>query len=102
MSSNLSRSTRRVLARTFLLLAASFALLYIADYLAARWHIPSNRELFGSVLVRRFYAVGEKNGKTEFLFNPPETQPCLNSLFPHFGYTPCWYLRRHNEQRINI
>lgn len=92
----------RALLRAVLSLAALLAFLYLADYLAARWHIPRNRELFGSVLVRRYYAVAEKNGKTEFLFNPPETQPCLNSLFPHFGYTPCWYLRRHTEQRTNI
>jgi hypothetical protein len=93
---------RQLLVRACLALAVLFAFVYIADYLAARWHVPPNRELFGSVLVRRYYAVGEKNGKTEFLFNPPETQPCLNSLFPHFGYTPCWYLRRHTEQRTNI
>lgn len=93
---------RRLLARAFLSFAVIFGVVYFADYFAARWHLPRNRELFGSVLVRRYYAVGEKNGKTEFLFNPPETQPCLNSLFPHFGYTPCWYLQRHAEQRTNI
>jgi|GraSoiStandDraft_43_1057313.scaffolds.fasta_scaffold54842_4 hypothetical protein len=95
-------SFSKTLLRVVISLVALSAVLYGGDYLAARFHIPPTRELFGSVQVRRYYAVGEKNGKTEFLFNPPETQPCLNSLFPHFRYPPCWYLRRHTEQRTNI
>ena len=93
---------RQLLARAFFSLAVILAAVYLADYSLSRWHIPRHRELFGYVAVRHYYAVGEKNGKTEFLFNPPETQACLHSLFPHFGYTPCWYLRRHAEQRTNL
>jgi hypothetical protein len=46
--------------------------------------------------------VAQKNGKTEFLFNPPQTQTCVNALFPREAYVPCWYLQRHTEQRTNI
>jgi hypothetical protein len=47
--------------------------------------------------------VHEKNNKTEFMF-PRETQnqDCVHSLFPHMGYSPCWYLNRNREQRIDI
>jgi len=42
-------------------------------------------------------AVAQKNGKTEFLFNPPEPQTCVTALFPRAGYVPCWYLQRHTS-----
>jgi len=54
-----------------------------------------------SVVVERYDAIPEKNNKTEFAFEPPVNQPCVRALFPHQGYEPCWYLRRHSEQRIN-
>ncbi len=52
--------------------------------------------------VRPYYAVRLKSGKTEFLFQAPRQQTCVNSLFPHFGTAPCWYLQRHPEQRTDI
>jgi len=42
-----------------------------------------------------------KNGKTEYTFDPPVPQECVNSLFPHFGDPPCWYLSRHKRQQVN-
>lgn len=83
-------------------MVAIAVLAFAADYAACRFSIPRGREVFGSVTVREYYAVAKKNGKTEFMFNPPQTQSCLRSMFPHFGYTPCWYLQRHREQRIEI
>jgi hypothetical protein len=55
----------------------------------------------GSVVVERYDAIPEKNGKTEFAFEQPVTQRCVHALFPHMGYQTCWYLSRHTEQRIN-
>ena len=78
------------------------ALMYAADYLSLRFRIPKNRNPFGTVTVTQTYVIHEKNGKTEYQFPPPQDQVCVQSLFPHFGYSPCWYLRRHPEQRTNI
>jgi hypothetical protein len=44
----------------------------------------------------------QKNGKTQFIFDPPGPESCVNALFPHSGMQPCWYLRRNPEQRTNI
>ena len=52
--------------------------------------------------IKRYYAVGLKNGKTEMMYAEPENQTCVNSVFPHRGYYPCWYLRRHNVRQIDI
>jgi hypothetical protein len=83
----------------YLLLAG--ALVYVGDYVSLRFRIPNNRDQFGSVIVQRSYAVTMKNGKAEYMFDPPAPQTCVNSLFPHFGDPPCWYLRRHPRQQIN-
>lgn len=78
------------------------ALLYAGDYAAVRYHIPRNRDPLGTVEVQPYYAVPLKGGKTEFMFLKPENQVCVNSLFPHLGHNPCWYLRRHRDKPVNI
>jgi hypothetical protein len=91
---------RRVLP--VLAVAAGVGLVvYAGDYASLRWQIPK-RAQFGSVSVRRFYAVALKNRNTEYMFDEPQDMPCVNSLFPHFGDPPCWYLTRHKQQRIDV
>jgi len=75
---------------------------YAGDYLSVRYRIPKGRDPFSTVAIQPYYAIHEKNGRTEYDFAPPETQACLRSLFPHFGYSPCWYVKRHTEKRIDI
>ena len=78
------------------------ASIYAGDYVSLRYRIPHNRPQFGTVTVTEMYAIHEKNSKTEYQFPPPQDQVCVESLFPHFGYAPCWYLRRHIQKRIDI
>jgi len=80
----------------------SLLILYVGDYLSLRYQIPKGRAQFGEVKVQRYYAVGLKSGKTEFMFLGPKNQACVHSLFPHFGDSPCWYLRRKSVQRIDM
>ena len=75
---------------------------YAGDYLSIRYRIPKGRDQFATVTVQPYYAIHQKNGKTEYDFAPPENQTCVRSLFPHFGYSPCWYVKRHTEKRIDI
>jgi len=74
---------------------------YAGDYVSLRFRIPP-REPYGMVQVRHYYAVKLKNKNTEYLFDEPQDQTCVNSLFPHEGDTPCWYLVQHKQQRIDI
>ena len=67
-----------------------------------RLRLVANRNTYGSVVVTRSYAVLQKNGKTQYIFDPPAPETCVNALFPHGGMQPCWCLRRHPEQRTNI
>ena len=88
--------------RILLVALLSLLIVYLGDYLSVRCRIPKTRNPFGTVKVQRYYAVGMKNRKTEFMFLEPENHVCVRSLFPHLGYSPCWYLSRRNVKRIDI
>jgi len=77
-------------------------ILYVGDYLSVQYRIPNGRPQFGVVKIQRYYAVALKSGKTEFMFLAPRNQMCVHSLFPHFGYSPCWYLSRRNVERVDM
>lgn len=81
---------------------AAAVVVYVADYAALRYRISRNVSPYGSVTVRQYYAVSEKNQRTEYVCGSTQPQPCVNSLFSHMGMPPCWYLRRHPEQEIRI
>ena len=93
---------KRIARNSLLLLVLAIGVTYLIDYAVLRIRIARNREPFGTVTVHRYYAVEKKNGKTEFLFNPPRDEQCVHSMFAHMGYVPCWRLERHPEQRVNI
>ena len=93
---------RRVVSGSVLFLLGTALLMFGADLGLFRVRVAANRNPYGSVVVRRTYAVLQKNGKTQFIFDPPAPENCVNALFPHSGMQPCWYLRRHPEQRTNI
>ena len=78
------------------------AVVYAVDDAIFRVRAATNRNAYGSVTVNHYYAVLQKNGKTQFIFDPPRAQTCVTALFPHAGWLPCWYLSRHPEQRTDI
>ncbi len=89
---------RNTLLGALILLAAA----YLVDYAVLRFRLASNRSATATVTVRPVYSVPQKNRSTEFLLGDPQDETCVNSLFPHMGDSPCWYLRRHKEQQINM
>lgn len=88
--------------RILVVAGSMLCLIYAGDYTSVRFRIPKGRVPFGTVQVQRYYSVTKKNGEPDFYFNPPQDQACVRSLFPHLGYTPCWYLERHKTQKISV
>lgn len=85
--------------RIVLLIAlAAFAVVWIGDYLLLR----VRREQYGSVVVQRLYEITLKNRKTEYMSEEPKPQQCVNSFFPHLGYSACWWLERHRKQVVEV
>lgn len=95
-------SGRQFLKRLVIVGLLAVAVVYAADYLLLRYRVATNRNPYGTVTVQPYYAVPRKDHKTEFLFDDPRDQPCVHSLFPHFGDSPCWYLNRNRQKRINM
>jgi hypothetical protein len=93
---------RRWLLSVILVWLALLAIVYVGDYCVVRYKLPHGRNPFGQVTVQPVYVIHEKSGKIEYQFADPETDACVRSLFPHMGYSPCWYLKRHTEKQINI
>ena len=91
-----------VLLRIIVALVLIVLVTYAGDYLSVRYRIPKGRDPLSTVTVQPYYAIHQKNGKIEYDFAPPEDQTCVRSLFPHFGYSPCWYVKRHTDKRIDI
>ncbi len=94
--------TLTLLKRAALVVVLLLGVVYAGDYIQLRYRMSRNRSPYGAVQVRRYYDVTMKNGKPEFFFDEPIEQTCVNSLFPHFGYTPCWYLRRRPTEEVKM
>ena len=86
---------------TLALLAAFLSITFGGDYLILRVRIARNSG-YDTVTVRQYYAINEKNNRTEYVFGSTQDEACVNSLFGHQGLQPCWYLRRHPEQEVKI
>jgi hypothetical protein len=88
---------KRILVAT----GAILAVMYIGDYLGLRYKMwnPKAGGAFGNVTV--YDSVTLKGGKTEILFDQPQSVVCVYSLFPHFGDNPCWYVRRKTVKGLD-
>jgi hypothetical protein len=86
------------LKRAIVIVLVLSGLTFFLDYVKLR----TTANAFGSVTIRRYYAVGLKNGRTEMSMAESQSEMCVNSVFPHLGYYPCWYLRRHDTKQIDI
>lgn len=92
----------RAVTRVLIAVVLSLVVLYIVDYAVLRYRVAANRNAFGTVTVHPYYAVPRKDRKTEFLFDDPRDQTCVNSVFPHLGDSPCWYLTRNPNPRVDM
>jgi hypothetical protein len=99
---NLRDRIRRFFLGIAVFLIGLSILAFAVDLGLFRLRVLSHRDPYGSVIVSHYYAVSQKSGKTQFIFDPPAPETCVNSLFPHSDLQPCWYLKRHPEQRTDI
>jgi hypothetical protein len=75
----------------------SLTAIYLGDYAVAK------SKPLGSVQVKPYYAIHQKNGKVEYDYSPPpETETCVASVLPHLGSNPCWYVTKHKSKKIEI
>jgi hypothetical protein len=98
-------SPQIVAKRTLIALFLLLGMIYSGDYLFLRIRMrhPEPADPFETSTSLRVLAVPEKNGKMEYETdpqNPQQTVTCVHSLFPHAGYSPCWYVKPKMNQPI--
>src|SRR5665213_1181047 len=90
------------LKRIFIVTVILMAVVYGYDYLSVRHRMsaPTPNDLFDVITYPHILAIPHKGNRVEFALDaqsPMESDSCVHSLFPHFGYTPCWYVRRNAQ-----
>jgi hypothetical protein len=86
---------QRILISVVVLLAAAYAY----DYLSVRHRMAAGKQgdPFDTVTFPHLLAIPQKGNRVEYALDaqsPMMAEACVHSLFPHFGYAPCWYVRR--------
>jgi hypothetical protein len=94
----------RIAKKLTVLLIIALVLTYIGDFLRVRYRIwkPRPNDPFESVKLDRFYAITQKNGREDYAPADTQTVTCVHSIFPHSGFSPCWYVVRQNGKPIQM
>jgi len=92
---------RALLERAMIGLVAVMVALYAGDWLVYRYRIAHGMA-FDSVKVNQFVAVPLKSGKDEFDYVGSQQVGCVRAMFPWAGDEPCWWVRRHAENRVKL
>jgi len=86
------------LLRGVVVLLAGFVVSYLGD--SAIFLLRGSP--LSKVSVNQFQSVPLKGTKIEYDYLGTSDVPCSQSLFPHAGQSPCWYLRRNPNQNTNL
>ncbi len=93
---------RTYLGKVIYALLMVIAVTYGYDYASVRRRMSAQKpgDPFDTVTYPHILAIPEKGNKVEYALDaqsPMETDSCVHSLFPHYGYTPCWYVVRRSK-----
>jgi hypothetical protein len=96
---------RRFAKRVLMCLACGLIVIYVCDFVYFRIRMihPRFTNPLETFTAPRLYAIGVKGGKVDYELdeqNPEQTWTCAHALFPHAGYSPCWYLKPKSRQPI--
>jgi hypothetical protein len=90
------RTIRKIALWGCFALLSLAGLIYLGDDLYARSHGRPVEQ----IKVGHVYAAFNHFNQVEYSIGPSAMETCIEALMPHFGYRPCWYLRRHTIQQI--
>ena len=77
---------------------AALLVFYVVDDLYAR----ARSNPYSDVPVDRMFAMENRWGGTEYSVGKSGYERCVFSVFPHFGYVPCWYLKTQDVRYIHV
>jgi hypothetical protein len=70
---------------------------YVGDALILEYRLARGG---GTDALTVYFATRLKSGKLEVFTDRPQTEICARAIFPHFGYRPCWYVRRSGGVKV--
>jgi hypothetical protein len=92
---------KRILMRAVLGLIAAAAIVYVGDAAVLFVRMGQNNlgagPAFGTVT---FYYTADLKSHQYEIFEQPQTETCVRAIFPHYGYSPCWYSRRRTMRTV--
>ena len=87
-----------LIQRILICLVAIPTALYLGD-----WAIAGVRgNPTATVTIKQYYAIPQKGNKLQYMPADPDSEECIESLFPHRGDRPCWYVTRHTRRQIDM
>jgi hypothetical protein len=89
---------KRWAERIVVVLVAGFIVVYLGDWAVFKLRGSPH----GTVTVNRYVTIPEKGNKQEFDYQGTLDVPCSVSLFSQAGQSPCWQLRRNQNQGMNM
>ena len=81
-----------------LIIAAMGAITYVADGLYLHYRGSPHEDL----RVDSMYKMRNRWNEVEYSVGSTGSERCVESLYPHDGFAPCWYLQRHTMNYIRI
>lgn len=91
----------RIFAGTLASAILALGALYLIDYMALRYRIARDGLGAATATVTILYGTPLKNGEVSIFWDQPQAETCVRSIFPHLGYLPCWYVKRHATKMIS-
>jgi len=97
-----TQMTRSFLKRFVLALILVLAILYSNDYASVRRRMSAKTpgDPIDVITHPNLLAIPQKGNKVEYALDaqsPMASESCVHSLFPHYGYTPCWYVLHRSK-----
>jgi hypothetical protein len=91
-------NSTRILYALLIVLAA----VYGYDFASVRHRMSEQKpgDPLDVITYPHLLAIPHKGNKVEYALDalsPMESESCVHSLFPHYGYTPCWYVLRKSK-----
>jgi hypothetical protein len=74
--------------------------LYLGDYAVLKVRASSGNGSSAFAAIPITVGTPMKDGRVQIFTSDAQTETCVHSLFPHFGYRPCWYVKQHQMQLI--
>ena len=88
---------RHLVVGVLSVLVALPAIVYVTDAVLLRYRLAHGG---GRETLTVYVATRLKSGKLEIFTDRPQTEICARALLPHFGYRPCWYVRRTGNVKV--